>query len=175
MSEQPQIVLPRQRREWSSQEAYYTFLCKALPHGAFCLGIDEAAKRSRQANMRRKARGCHGGVADLMVCWNGVVVWLECKEANGPQRSTQETFERGVKANGCHYALVRCMEDVEAVCLQAGIPLRATLGAIRTRIAEQNERLAPKRKRAASAKREPRFTASKGVVRRAAANGVRIP
>jgi hypothetical protein len=136
------------QREWRAQEIDWVFLMKALPHGALAVGIDQAAKRSRAANRARLARGCKPGVPDTYVFWNSVTLWLERKSGSGLS-SAQETFRDAVLANGGHWALIEYTEDVEAACRAAGIPLRATLGEIRTRIADQNERLAPKRKRSA--------------------------
>jgi hypothetical protein len=139
--------MPR-RGEWQSQEAYWVFLQKALPHGALCRSVDESALRSREANMRRKARGCLGGFGDIYIFWRGVTVWLEAKEAKGSLRSSQESFRDLIRQNHGYYAEVKTMEDVEHHCIVAGIPLRATLGAIRARIEEQNARLPAKRKKA---------------------------
>ncbi len=85
-----------------------------------------------------------------MIAWRGishsVTLWLEVK--TGTQLSeAQKLFRDQITANGHRWALVRSPEDVEAACLDARIPLRATLGEIRQRIDEQNERLPVKRKR----------------------------
>jgi len=135
----------RNRREWNGQQAFYVFLTKALPMGAMCRSVDEAAKRSKEANMRRKARGCLGGFGDIYVFHDNVTLWLECK-AGSDTRTTQDSFRDLILRNRGHYAVVETMEDVEAACLAAGIPLRATLGEIRQRIEAQNERLPAKRK-----------------------------
>jgi hypothetical protein len=137
----------RARKEWDGQQAFWTFLNKALPHGTMCRSVDEAAKRSKQANLSRHARGCLGGFGDMYVFWEGVTLWLECKADSG-MRISQESFRELIVRNRGHYAKVKTMEDVEAACLAAGIPLRATLGEIRQRIDEQNARLPVKRKRA---------------------------
>lgn len=137
---------PQSKTEWAGQQAFWVFLQKALPRGAMCRSVDEAAKRSRDANVRRKARGCLGGFGDIYVFWENTTVWLECK-AGSSQRDTQESFERLIKANKGHYYQVKTLEDVEAACLLAGIPLRASLGDIRDRIADQRARLPARSKR----------------------------
>lgn len=133
------------QREWRGQEASWAFLQKALPYGCLSWGIDQAAKRSRAANRARLDRGCKPGVGDCYILWKGVTLWLE--EKRGAEHDlAQKEFGRQVIANNGFYAVVKSPEDVEAACRAAGIPLRASLGDVRSRIAAQNERLPPKRK-----------------------------
>lgn len=163
LSGEPPVKTPRKREEWKAQEIDWTFLQKALPYGALCRGIDQSAKRSRQANAARLRRGCLPGTPDTYILWNGITVWLERKKGkNGRLDPAQELFRDQVIANQGHWARVDRAEDVEMACVEAGIPLRATLGDIRTRIAEQNERLAPKAKRKSHPRASgPRFLAGK--------------
>lgn len=142
------------QREWRAQEVDWAFLMKALPHGALAYGIDQAGKRSHAANRRRLDRGCKPGVGDTYLLWNSVTLWLERKSGSAVS-DAQKLFRDQVRANGGHWALVKSTEDVEAACLAAGIPLRATLGGIRERIAAQNERL-PAKKRTAGGARKPK-------------------
>lgn len=137
----------RVQREWRGQEVDWVFLMKALPYGALCYGIDQAAQRSRDANMRRLARGCKPGVGDTYILWNGITLWLERKAASGRLDHSQEIFRDQVLANNGHWALIQTTDDVEAACIDAGIPLRATLGGIRERIEDQRSRLPAKPKR----------------------------
>ena len=119
--------------------------------------------------MRRRARGCLPGTPDTYILWNGITLWLERKKpAGGTFGEGQEAFRDGVLANGEHWAAVRSTEEVEAACLAAGIPLRATLGEIRQRIEDQNARLAPKRKRSS----KPVQTGDRITVKQAHAMGV---
>jgi hypothetical protein len=136
------------RREWLFQQLAWVFLQKALPHDAWCQSIDEAAKRSTAATLARHARGCVGGVGDIYILHGETTLWLELKDKSS-QRERQKAFQAGIERNRGRYVKVKTLEDIEAACLAAGIPLRATLGEIRTRIAEQNERLPATRKRAA--------------------------
>lgn len=149
---------PRRRpvqREWRAQEIDWAFLMKALPHGTLARGIDQAAKRSHEANRRRLARGCLPGTPDTYILWNGVTLWLE-RKSGSRLSDAQKLFRDMVRANKGHWAEVRSTDDVEIACVLAGIPLRATLGAIRERIAEQNDRLPPKRKRMSRARPDNR-------------------
>lgn len=163
-----------EQREWRAQEIDWAFLMKALPLGALARGIDQSAKRSLQANRARLRRGCLPGTPDTYIFWQGITLWLERKTFDGRINQAQEAFRESVLANKGHWAAPRSTEDVEAACRDAGIPLRATLGDIRARIAEQNERLPVKRKRSASPKPTPRFTASRSVVRRAGKAGILV-
>ena len=135
------------QHEWRGQETTWTFLQKALPYGCLSYGIDQAAKRSRAANRARLARGCKPGVGDTYVFWQGVTLWLEEKRGAAHEEAQKE-FGRQVVANKGHYALVSSPEEAEAACIAAGIPLRATLGDISARIADQRARLPVKRKKA---------------------------
>jgi hypothetical protein len=88
------------------------------------------------------------GIADVLIAYLGATLWLEIKA--GTQLSEhQKLFRDQVTANGHCWALARCPEDVEQACRDVGIPLRATFGQIHARIAEQNERLPGRKKRAA--------------------------
>jgi hypothetical protein len=163
-----------QQNEWRGQEIDWAFLMKALPYGTLARGIDQSGKRSRAANGARLRRGCLPGTPDTYILWNNVTLWLERKTGTGSLGPGQDAFRDALRANGGHWALVRTTEDVEAACRLAGIPLRATLGDIRARIAEQDERLPPKPKRAATRKAAPRYAASKGFSRRAAKVGILV-
>lgn len=163
-----------QQREWRAQEIDWAFLMKALPHDALARGIDQSGKRSKAANGARLRRGCLPGTPDTYIFWNNITLWLERKAGSGGLGGGQDAFRDAVLANHGHWALVRSTEDVEAACRSAGIPLRATLGEIRGRIAEQNERLPVKRKRASSTKGGPRYAGSKGFSKRAAGRGILV-
>lgn len=164
----------RKQDEWRAQEIDWAFLMKALPHGTLARGIDQSGKRSRAANGARLRRGCLPGTSDTYVLWNGITVWLERKKQSGGKLGEgQPEFRDGVLRNGGHWALVERTEDVEAACRAAGIPLRATLGDIRTRIEAQNERLPAKPKRAARSNAGPRYGGA-AMAKRAAQRGILV-
>lgn len=139
---------PRGKGEWNFQQLAWVFLQKALPYGAWVQSIDESAKRSEIARIRRKASGHLGGEGDIYVFWEATTLWLELKDQSD-QRTSQKAFQEGIERNRGFYAKVKTLEDIEAACIAAGIPLRATLGAIQERIADQRARVPVKRKRAA--------------------------
>ncbi len=170
--DEARTLKPKRKRnyaEWRGQEIDWVYLQKALPLGALVRGIDQSGKRSREANMRRLARGCLPGTPDTYIFWNGITLWLERKIKGGSFGPGQREFCAAVLANKGHWAQVTSTEDVELACLAAGIPLRATLGEIRQRIDEQNERLPAKRKRVA---RKPVETGDRITVKQAHALGL---
>lgn len=165
------------QHEWREQEADFAFLSKALPHDCYFTAIDQGRAANRNVGAMRKKRGIRAGLPDWLIVWRGTTLWIERKRR--PTASdlglVQEQTGDCLIRNGHLWSRANCIEDVELACRAAGLPLRATLGEIRSRIADQNERLPAKPKRAARTKSAaPRFQATKAVVRRAAKAGVRI-
>ena len=143
------------QREWVLQRAIVAYLSKALPTTAYYTSIDIGSAGSAMQGSLRKARGVKPGIADVLIVYQGVSLWLEIKA--GTQLSeAQKLFRDVLQHNGHYWSLVRCPEDAEAACLQAGIPLRATFASITQRIADQHEHLPAPRKRAA----RPRSTST---------------
>ena len=145
------MVKPVQH-EWSDQRSVAAFLSKALPPDAYWTSIDVGRSTSAQIGALRKARGIRSGIPDVLIVYRGVTQWIELKHDTSLSPN-QELTRDALLRNGHRWALARSVEEVEAACRDAGIPLRATLGQIRTRITEQNERLPPKPKRAARSRR----------------------
>lgn len=143
MSEAPRKLI---QHEWRAQEVDNAFLSKALPPGAYFTAIDGGRAPNAIIGAARKRRGIKPGIADFLVVHQGITLWIE-RKVNASLSPHQKLFRDYVTANGHHWRLARSTEEVEQACRDVGIPLRATLGEIRTRIAEQNERLPPKRKR----------------------------
>lgn len=135
------------QREWTAQRADATFLSKALPIDAYFTAIDVGRSRSAHEGQLRKLRGVKSGVPDFLIVYRGVTLWIE-RKAGQSLSPAQKITRDALIANGHRWALARSTEDIESALCESGIPLRATLGDIRTRIAEQNERLPAKRKRA---------------------------
>lgn len=134
------------QHEWTAQRGDNAFLSKALPPEAYFTAIDVGRSKNANDGQLRKLRGVKPGIPDWLIVWNGVTLWIERKAAaalSETQKLTRDVLVR----NGHRWALAHSVEDIEAACLAAGIPLRATLGEISGRIAEQNERLPAKRKR----------------------------
>jgi hypothetical protein len=160
--------------EWALQRACAAFLSKALPADAYFTSIDIGRSTSAAQGQLRKLRGCKAGVPDMLIVSSDITLWLELKAGaslSAPQKLTRDALV----LNGHYWALCRSMEDVEVACRSASIPLRATLGQIRERIAIQNEHLpAKKPKRASPRKAGPRYTLGNAAVRRAKTNGVQV-
>lgn len=157
--------------EWRDQRGYAVFLSKALPPDAYWTAIDIGTAGSVRGGQLRKSRGQKAGIPDMLIVWHGVTLWMEFKAGSslsGPQERTRDAL----RANGHLWELARSLEDVEAACRAAGIPLKATLGEIRTRIAEQD--VVPKKRGPAKRKPEPRYTFSKAATKRAAGKGVLV-
>ena len=168
-------VAPRKppvQKEWRFQEAVSAFLSRALPFGAWWSSIDQGRAANARMGGARRARGIHPGVPDMLIAVSGVSLWIELKA--GSSLSPAQVVTRDLLvSNGHKWALARTLEDVEAACRDAGIPLRASLGTIRTRIEEQNARLPPKPKRAAPRPREDASArAGKAMQARAIARGI---
>lgn len=159
------------QHEWQLQRSCAAFLSKALSPEAYWTSIDMGRSTSAAQGQLRKMRGVKAGVPDVLIVWMGVTLWCELK-VGASLSPAQETTRDLLRMNGHRWSLCRSPEEIEAACRDAGIPLRATLGEIRDRIADQNERLPTKRKRVTGSKATPRFTAGKGVMRRAASSGI---
>lgn len=137
------------QHEWRGQEVDKHFLDRALPREAYWTAIDQGRAANRIVGDLRKKRGIRSGLPDLFILWSGIALWIERKVSAGESelQLNQRLTATSLIANGHLWARANNTEEVEAACLAAGIPLRATLGDIRSRIAEQNERLPVKRKR----------------------------
>ena len=156
------------QNEWRDQRGYNAFLSKILPADAYYTAIDVGRSASANQGMMRKMRGVKPGIPDFVIAWNGIALWLECKTAGGSLSPHQKTTRDALLHNGHRWALVRSMEDIEAACIAAGIPLRATVGVIRDRIAAQPTK--PKHKAAARPQRGS--DAWSAVAQRAAKRGI---
>ena len=141
------------QREWKAQAADNVFLAKALPPGAYFTAIDHARQMSAIHGKMRKDRGVKPGIADWLIVHAGTTLWIE-RKAGSSLSENQKLFRDCVVSNGHRWALARSTEDIEAACRDAGIPLRATLGGIRERIAEQNARISPLKKRKSKPRQE---------------------
>jgi hypothetical protein len=134
--------------EWALQRAAAAFLSKALPLTAYFTSIDVGRSKSANEGQLRKLRGVRAGIPDMLIVHDNTTTWIELK-AGASLSPDQKTTRDALVANGHRWYLARSVEDVEFACVQSGISLRATLGDIQTRIAEQNARLPVKRKHGA--------------------------
>jgi hypothetical protein len=87
----------------------------------YCFAIPNAGKRSPWRGKYMKAEGLTAGVADLCIMMpNGVVAWMELKTRKGRQSLEQRGFEEICKVLRHPYALVRNLDEAEAVLTQWG-------------------------------------------------------
>lgn len=61
---------------------------------------------------RKKSVYARNGVSDIIVLYKNTAWFLEVKSKTGKQDPDQIVFERDVIKAGCHYAVVRSLEDV---------------------------------------------------------------
>jgi hypothetical protein len=136
------------QHEWRAQEADKAYLDKALPYDCYWTAIDGGRAASRIVGAMRKKRGIKSGLPDWLIVWRGTTLWIERKTstADSALSENQRLTAHMLKANGHRWDRANSTEEVETALRAAGIPLRATVGEIRERISEQNERLPPKRK-----------------------------
>lgn len=149
LSERPKNV----QHEWKGQEADFAFLTRALPRDCYFTAIDQGRASSAKIGADRKRRGIRAGVPDWLIVWNNITLWIERKRraTASDLGNLQELTAERLMANGHKWSRANSTEEIEAACRAAGIPLRASLGDIRTRIEAQNERLPAKPKRATRA------------------------
>lgn len=56
--------------------------------------------------------GSYPGIADLIACKGGEVLFVELKAPRGRQSENQVKFEKNLKDHGCHYVLAYSWDDV---------------------------------------------------------------
>jgi hypothetical protein len=56
--------------------------------------------------------GAFKGIADLIACKGGHVIFIEVKTATGKQGPYQIQFESNLHASGCLYCIARSWEDI---------------------------------------------------------------
>ena len=59
--------------------------------------------------------GCHKGVSDLIAVKDGSVYFIEIKTEKGKMSAHQENFKVNIEERGCHYFVVRSLEDIERI------------------------------------------------------------
>ena len=112
--------------EWDLQKTAKEYLDIALPSDAYWTAIDHARKMTPAAGRMRKLRGVKAGIADVMIVWRGITLWIELKAGSAVSES-QKDFRDDVIRNGHAWALARSLDDIEFACALHRIPLKATL------------------------------------------------
>jgi len=57
--------------------------------------------------------GAYKGIADLIACKDGVVLFIEVKTKKGKLSPYQQYFKNDIESHGCNYIIARCYEDIE--------------------------------------------------------------
>jgi hypothetical protein len=71
--------------------------------------------KNAKEQMYKKQIGLKSGVSDLIVLMPNRCVFVECKDATGKQRDTQQDFENTVKALGFEYYVVRSLDEFKII------------------------------------------------------------
>ena len=81
---------------------------------------NEAAGRSKIAQMQLVAMGLRAGAADLVLFYPaGKVSFMEVKTEKGKQSKRQENFQRRCEDHGLFYGVVRNLDDVDEFLCKA--------------------------------------------------------
>jgi hypothetical protein len=75
--------------------------------------IDSAGSRQ----FRRLPKHTPSGIPDILAIKDGRAIFLEVKAEKGKQSDAQKEFERNAVTAGAQYAIVRSIEDVQAIGL----------------------------------------------------------
>ena len=115
------------------QRAVVSALRVVLPKGAI---VHHSANEVAQAGPRGAKRqailtgmGVHPGFADLLVLWEGRVLFLELKARKGQLSPEQRAFRDAVQTQGFGWALVRSLDDALGALADHGFSTRV-VGAV---------------------------------------------
>ena len=110
------------------QRAVVVALRFALPKGAIihhCVNeITEAGPRGAKRQAILVGMGVHAGFADLIVVYEGRVLFLELKSLKGRLSPAQEAFRDVMLAQGFGWALVRSIDDALGALANHGFTTR---------------------------------------------------
>lgn len=113
--------------EFSLHRAAADFLDYALPPAAYHTAVDAGSHASPAAGGKAKARGVRPGFPDHLVIWNGLVIAIEFKTPKGKVSAVQHATHAKLRLNGVQVFVCRSVDDLRAVLLEAGVPLRVRL------------------------------------------------
>jgi hypothetical protein len=110
------------------QRAVVVALRFALPKGAIihhCVNeVTEAGPRGAKRQAILVGMGVHAGFADLIVLYEGRVLFLELKSLKGRLSPAQEAFRDVMLAQGFGWALVRSIDDALGALADHGFTSR---------------------------------------------------
>lgn len=92
--------------------AKHNLLNKTYRTEAPCLAQAEETLKLAGAIVIREAFGTRSGSADILACFEGFFVAVECKSATGVLSEQQKQFIENVRAGGGVAIVARCMRDI---------------------------------------------------------------
>lgn len=69
----------------------------------------------------RRVRAAMPGAADIIACFYGIFVAVECKTTSGRQSAAQRRYQDAVQRAGGMYVLMRSVNDVNDFLRQRGV------------------------------------------------------
>ena len=116
-------------QEYRFQIVVAQYLTFALPADATWTSIDAGAGKLTPATAELcKRRGIKAGWPDVLIVYRGRLHGVELKAGKGAQEDEQKCVQAQLEAAGATYAVVRSVDELEAMLRSYGIPLRATTG-----------------------------------------------
>ena len=131
----PPVPAPKPKRatpERDLQRTLIRWLRAALPLGAFAFAIPNEQRGDAVSDVQRmrfgaarKASGVVSGMPDVgLVLHGGRVAWLELKAPKGRTSDMQDGLHARLDALGHQVAVIRSIDEAEAVLRAWGVPLR---------------------------------------------------
>jgi hypothetical protein len=121
--------MKRRRPEDVLQRQIVQYLDATLAGHAWFTHVPNGGRRSPIEAAIMKGLGVKPGVPDLLIIDGGRAHWLEVKRPDRKARTSdnQNDCHDALLLARCNVAVVQSLEEVEALLLQWGVPLRARL------------------------------------------------
>ena len=118
----------RQRRKYrhieSSEQIRFTkLLAQYLPDNVFWSALSNAP-RTALAGYLARLRGVRSGLADLIVVYDGRVIWVEMKSPAGVVSKVQRQICAELRVAGADWYLARTAEAALAALRRSNVPFR---------------------------------------------------
>lgn len=92
-------------------------LYKHKPRGLI-MSVPNGGRRDKKEAMKLKATGLLAGAADLILIYNGKVLFMEVKTDTGRQSDSQVDFEHRIHDNGLKYYIVRSLDEAKELVMR---------------------------------------------------------
>lgn len=132
----------RQQPESVLQVQVAQFLDAALEPPAFWWHTPNGGRRNPREAARLRAQGVKAGIPDCVIAWgnyghpNGLndhpvpqILTIELKAGRNSESLDQLRMQEKFRAIGARTTTCKSLEEVEAACNQAGVPLRGGIWA----------------------------------------------